>query len=83
MFSIGKIKPERRIVGSINANIDSIMATCCVLDMVEIRMPNDSDMMINNSDSPSNKNRLPCTGMPKTVKPNTNTINAIMNEIKT
>jgi hypothetical protein len=66
IFSIGNIKPESRIVGNIKTNIESIIAICCVWLTVEINIPKDKDMKINNIVSRSRKIRLPCTGIPST-----------------
>ena len=42
ILSMGKINPERRIVGSINPIMLKTMAICWVLATVEISTPSDS-----------------------------------------
>ena len=49
---VGSIKPIREI----------IIAVCCVAEMVEIRIPKASEVMINKMLSNPNKNKLPFTG---------------------
>ena len=66
MFSIGNTKPDNRIVGNNNPINDNINATCCVCDMIDIKMPRERVVILNNNISNNNKIRLPLTGTPKT-----------------
>jgi hypothetical protein len=45
MFSIGKTKPEKNIMGSMKKKIAVIIACCCVREIVEIKSPNPSVVM--------------------------------------
>ena len=63
---IGKINPERIITGSIKPIKDNIIAVCCELEIVEIKIPNESAEMINNILSKANKKILPLIGILKT-----------------
>jgi hypothetical protein len=59
ILEIGKMNPESKMVGSIKPINDAIIAVCCEAEMVEIKIPNVSDVIINNTlSNPSNK-RLP------------------------
>ena len=49
IFSIGKINPDNRMVGRINAIRDIIRATCWEEVTEDIKMPRDSTVMMNNS----------------------------------
>ena len=46
IFSTGKIKPERRIVGSIRPIREIKIACCIVLETVDIRIPRERLMRI-------------------------------------
>ena len=46
MFSTGKIKPERRMVGSISPIREIKIACCIVLETVDIRIPRERLMRI-------------------------------------
>ena len=65
MDEIGKINPESIITGSINPIKESIIAVCCEFETVEIKIPNESAVMINRILSKVNKKRLPLIGIPK------------------
>ena len=69
MDAIGKINPERMITGSINPINEIIMAVCCVLETVEIKMPNESAVIMNKILSKANKKILPLIGIPKMKYP--------------
>ena len=47
MFSIGKMKPDNKMVGSIRANMLNSMAVCWLLLTVEMKMPIDKAMRMN------------------------------------
>lgn len=66
IFSIGKINPERIIVGSKSPITDSIKATSCVFAIVEIRIPRERVVNTNSNNSNNNNARLPLTGTPNT-----------------
>ena len=53
---VGNIKPIKEI----------IIAVCCVADMVEIKIPNANDEIINSTLSIPKRNKLPFTGTLKT-----------------
>ena len=55
MLEIGKMNPDNKIVGSISPINEIIIAVCCVFEIVEIRIPNDKDVMMNNTLSNPNK----------------------------
>ena len=42
MFSIGKMKPDRYIIGIRKKNIAVIIACCCVFEIVETNRPRPS-----------------------------------------
>jgi hypothetical protein len=65
MLEMGKIKPDNKITGSINPIKEIIIAVCWVAEMVEIKIPNVKEVIINNTLSRPNKKRLPCTGILK------------------
>jgi hypothetical protein len=82
MFSIGKINPERRIVGSIKPRKEINIACWIVFETVEMRMPNERLNNIYNMLSASRRTRLPFTGRSKT-KYDSRRINiTLMNESK-
>tara|TARA_R110002049_G_scaffold127035_1_gene283421 strand:+ start:6942 stop:7289 length:348 start_codon:yes stop_codon:yes gene_type:complete len=66
ILEIGNINPDNNITGSISPIKETIIAVCCVEDMVEIRIPSDRAFTINKVLSAPNKNILPCTGILKT-----------------
>lgn len=70
ILEIGKMNPESMITGSINPNNESIMAVCCELETVEIRIPSESAVMMNKMLSKASRNRFPCIGIPNTKTPN-------------
>jgi hypothetical protein len=82
ILEIGKIKPESMITGSINPIKDSIIAVCCVFEMVEIRIPKDSADMINKILSRASRNRLPSMGIPNTNTPKDTITTALITERK-
>ena len=59
ILEIGNINPERMITGSISPINEIIIAICCELDIVEIKIPNDKAVMMNNTVTNASKNRLP------------------------
>ena len=69
IFSIGKINPDRRIVGKSNPTIEINMAICCVFTAVEIRIPRDNARRIKIKQTPISKPKLPLIGNPNTVYP--------------
>jgi hypothetical protein len=83
MFSIGKINPESRIEGSMRATSEIIMATCCVLVAVEMRMPSDSATMMYKMLSAKRRRIFPWIGIPNTNFPKSRMIIALMNERRT
>ena len=82
ILEIGKINPERIMTGSINPIKEIIMAVCCELEMVEIRIPNDSAEMMNKILSKANKNKFPSIGILNTKKPKSKIIVELMIERK-
>lgn len=83
ILEIGKINPERIMTGSINPIREIIMAVCCELEMVEIRIPNESAEIMNRILSKDNKNKLPSIGILNTKKPKSTIIVALIIERKT
>ena len=69
ILETGKIKPERIITGSINPIKESIIAVCCELETVDIKIPNESAVVMNKILSNANKNRLPSIGILNTKNP--------------
>lgn len=63
MFSIGKINPERRIVGNISPTSESIIAICWLLVVDEINIPNDNAVKIYNIHSTRRRMMLPYKGI--------------------
>ena len=46
MLSMGNISPDSSTVGSISPISEIIIAICCVLDTVEMKMPRQSEVKI-------------------------------------
>lgn len=65
----GNINPDNKITGSINPISDIISADCCVADIVEIKTPNASEVIINKMLSAARRNKLPLTGTLNTKMP--------------
>ena len=65
IFRMGKIKPESIMVGSIKANIEIIMATCWLLDIVDIKIPMDKAKKMKRRHSDISKVKLPKNWNPK------------------
>jgi hypothetical protein len=42
MFSIGKMNPDKYIIGVITKNVAVIIACCCVFEIVEMKRPRPS-----------------------------------------
>ena len=82
ILETGKIKPERMMTGNINPISESIIAVCCELETVEIKIPNESAVVMNRILSKANKNRLPSTGILNTKKPKSRIIVALIMERK-
>ena len=82
ILEIGKINPDKSITGSIKPINEIIMAVCCVSETVEIRMPNDKEVMINKILSAASKNKLPLTGILKIKILNTMITMALMMDKK-
>ena len=72
------MKPDNKMVGSINPINEIIIAVCCVAETVEIKIPNDKEVMINKTLSKANKNKLPCTGILKIKMLNITITTALM-----
>ena len=81
--AIGKIKPERIITGSINPINEIIMAVCWVLEIVEIKIPNDNAVIMNKILSKANRRTLPLIGIPKMKYPMETITIALIIERKT
>src|SRR5680860_600710 len=62
MLETGKIKPDNRITGSINPINDIIIADCWVAAMVEIKIPNAKETIMNRTVSKPSRIKLPVTG---------------------
>ena len=69
MFSTGKINPLSRMVGSIRATSESIIAICWLLVIVEMSIPSDSAIQMKSRLSNKSRATLPTTGTPNTVFP--------------
>ena len=82
ILEMGKINPERMITGSINPIKDSIIAVCCELETVEIKIPNESAVVINKTLSKANKNKLPSMGILNIKKPKSKIIVALIMDRK-
>ena len=82
ILEMGKMKPESMITGSINPIKESIIAVCCELETVEIKMPKESAVVMNNTVSKANKNRFPSTGILNTKKPKSMMIAALIMDKK-
>ena len=55
ILETGKINPESNIVGNIKAINEIIIAVCCDAETVEIKIPKDNEVMINNTLSAASK----------------------------
>ena len=66
ILSIGKMIPDKMIVGSISTIPEASMAATCVRVTLEINRPRASDTKINTSDTPNNAMRLPAIGTSST-----------------
>ena len=66
MLSIGKIIPDRIIVGSISTIPEASMAATCVCVTLEINNPRASDTKMNTSDTLTSAVRLPAIGTSST-----------------
>mgnify|MGYP006988335568 CR=1 FL=1 len=66
MFSMGNMKPLKRMVGSIMPIMDMSMAACWVLVFTEMSRPRDRQVMMNKILSANNKKMLPFTGRSST-----------------
>ena len=80
MLESGKINPESIITGSINPINEIINAVCCVSEIVEIKTPNVSEVMINSILSKPSRNKLPSTGMLKIKILKTTITTALIND---
>ena len=80
MLESGKINPESIITGSINPINEIIKAVCCVSEMVEIKTPNVSEMIMNNILSKPSRNKFPSTGMLKIKMLKTTITTALIND---
>ena len=78
ILEIGKIKPESMITGNINPNNEIIIAVCCEFEIVEMRIPNESAVIIKRTLSNASKNKLPSIGILNTKKPNATITTALM-----
>jgi len=59
ILEMGNINPDKIITGNMSPINESIMAVCWESETVEIKIPNDSAVMMNKILSSANKNRLP------------------------
>ena len=59
ILEIGKIKPDNMITGSINPINEIIIAVCCELDTVDIKIPNESAVTMNKTVSKANNIKFP------------------------
>jgi hypothetical protein len=82
ILETGKINPERIMTGSISPIKESIIAVCCELETVDIKIPNESAVVMNNILSNANKKRLPSIGILNTKKPRSKIIVALIMERK-
>ena len=80
IFSIGKIKPDSKIVGNNKANMEMNMATCWLGLAVDIKIPMERAIKIYSIFSAINSKRLPLTGIPKTKNPSNRIVMAFIND---
>ena len=80
IFRMGKIKPDKRMVGSIRPSNEINMATIWFGATVEINIPKLNAININRNDSPISRKKLPLIGTPKTKTPNSIMVSALMND---
>lgn len=80
IFLMGKIKPDKRMVGSMSPSNEINMATIWFGATVEINMPKLNAININRKDSPISRKKLPFIGTPKTKTPNNIMVSALMND---
>ena len=66
ILEMGKINPDSNMTGNIKPKSDIIIAVCCELDKVEIKIPRLKAQIMNNILSTANKNKLPSIGILKT-----------------
>jgi predicted transcriptional regulator len=82
IFSMGKINPDNRIVGSIIPTREMKIACCMVLETVEISIPSDRDIRIYNMLTSNRSIRLPLTGSLKTNQDNRRITTTLIKESK-
>ena len=70
------------MTGSINPIKESIIAVCCELETVDIKIPNESAVVMNKMLSNASKNRLPSTGILNTKNPKNSIIVAFIMDKK-
>ena len=63
---MGKIIPDKSIVGIININPETSIAATCVRVTDEISKPNANETKMNNKDTVIYQNKLPTTGTSNT-----------------
>ena len=66
ILEMGKINPDNKITGNIRPNNEIIMAVCCELDTVEIKIPRLNAQTMNKILSAASKSKLPSMGILKT-----------------
>ena len=59
MLEMGKMKPESMITGNMSPIKEIIMAVCCELETVDIKIPKERAVMMNKIVSKARRNRLP------------------------
>ena len=69
-LSMGKMNPERSMVGIMSDTKLANMAACCVSTLVEMRIPSDNEATVQTKQAKTNKATDPTMGSPKTNIPN-------------
>src|SRR5690606_9283150 len=66
IFAIGNINPLNMTVGSNIPISETNIATCCVFVLMEMKIPNVRQVIMNNALSANNNSQLPSTGIRST-----------------
>ncbi len=75
---MGKINPDSKITGSINPIKEIIIAVCCDVEIVDIRIPRANEVTINKTVSKANRITLPSMGISNTKYPKSKIIMALI-----
>ena len=82
MLEIGNMNPDSKITGSMSPKSEIIMAVCCELDKVEIKIPSVKAQIMNKTLSKASKNKLPSMGISNTKKPKSKITTALIKDKK-